>query len=48
MTETSGIISCMDEGDALSGHVGSPNPACGQYNNYLYIMLLSLIDQIRG
>lgn len=28
MTETSCIISCMDEGDNLSGHVGSPNPAC--------------------
>ncbi|KAK3418558.1 hypothetical protein EUGRSUZ_H04493 [Eucalyptus grandis] len=28
MTETSCVISCMDEGDTLSGHVGSPNPAC--------------------
>ncbi|CAI0551380.1 unnamed protein product [Linum tenue] len=28
MTETSCIISIMDEGDNLSGHVGSPNPAC--------------------
>ncbi|CAI0460061.1 unnamed protein product [Linum tenue] len=28
MTETSCIISIMDEGDYLSGHVGSPNPAC--------------------
>ncbi|PPD95206.1 hypothetical protein GOBAR_DD07763 [Gossypium barbadense] len=28
MTETSCVISCMDEGDILSGHVGSPNPAC--------------------
>ncbi|XP_024926150.2 long chain acyl-CoA synthetase 7, peroxisomal isoform X2 [Ziziphus jujuba] len=28
MTETSCIISIMDEGDNLSGHVGSPNTAC--------------------
>ncbi|KAJ4719470.1 Long-Chain Acyl-CoA Synthetase [Melia azedarach] len=28
MTETSCVISCIDEGDNLSGHVGSPNPAC--------------------
>ncbi|OMO61237.1 AMP-dependent synthetase/ligase [Corchorus capsularis] len=28
MTETSCVISCIDEGDTLSGHVGSPNPAC--------------------
>nr|AIN39625.1 long-chain acyl-CoA synthetase 7 [Camellia oleifera] len=28
MTETACVISAMDEGDNLSGHVGSPNPAC--------------------
>lgn len=28
MTETACVISSMDEGDILSGHVGSPNPAC--------------------
>ncbi|ERN12662.1 long chain acyl-CoA synthetase 6, peroxisomal isoform X1 [Amborella trichopoda] len=28
MTETSCVISSMDDGDCLSGHVGSPNPAC--------------------
>ncbi|XP_019053177.1 PREDICTED: long chain acyl-CoA synthetase 6, peroxisomal-like isoform X2 [Nelumbo nucifera] len=28
MTETSCVISSMDVGDNLSGHVGSPNPAC--------------------
>ncbi|KAH9755065.1 Long chain acyl-CoA synthetase 7 (peroxisomal) [Citrus sinensis] len=28
MTETSCIISAIDKGDNLSGHVGSPNPAC--------------------
>ncbi|XP_054806364.1 long chain acyl-CoA synthetase 6, peroxisomal-like [Prosopis cineraria] len=28
MTETTCVISCMDEGDKLSGHVGSPNAAC--------------------
>ncbi|CAH2044536.1 unnamed protein product [Thlaspi arvense] len=28
MTETSCLISSMDEGDTSSGHVGSPNPAC--------------------
>lgn len=30
MTESSFVISMMDEGDNLSGHVGSPNPACGE------------------
>ena len=30
MTETSCVISGIDEGDYLSGHVGSPNPACGE------------------
>ncbi|CAI9118523.1 OLC1v1020106C2 [Oldenlandia corymbosa var. corymbosa] len=28
MTETSCVISNMDENDLLSGHVGAPNPAC--------------------
>ncbi|KAK4798830.1 hypothetical protein SAY86_031156 [Trapa natans] len=28
MTETSCVISSMDEGDNLTGHVGSPSPAC--------------------
>lgn len=28
MTETSCVISSMDDGDTLIGHVGSPNPAC--------------------
>ncbi|XP_044486934.1 long chain acyl-CoA synthetase 6, peroxisomal-like [Mangifera indica] len=28
MTETSCAISAMDEGDNLTGHVGSPSPAC--------------------
>ncbi|GLU08851.1 hypothetical protein SLE2022_257360 [Rubroshorea leprosula] len=28
MTETSCVISRIDESDNLSGHVGSPNPAC--------------------
>ncbi|XP_057960478.1 long chain acyl-CoA synthetase 7, peroxisomal isoform X2 [Malania oleifera] len=28
MTETSCVISSMDESDNLCGHVGSPNPAC--------------------
>ncbi|KAK6143915.1 hypothetical protein DH2020_024263 [Rehmannia glutinosa] len=28
MTETSCVISSMEEGDYLTGHVGSPNPAC--------------------
>lgn len=28
MTETSCVISSMEEGDLLSGHVGAPNPAC--------------------
>ncbi|KAK7253170.1 hypothetical protein RIF29_37662 [Crotalaria pallida] len=28
MTETTCVISCIDEGDNLTGHVGSPTPAC--------------------
>ncbi|KAL3631675.1 Long chain acyl-CoA synthetase 7 peroxisomal [Castilleja foliolosa] len=28
MTESSCVISSMEEGDNLTGHVGSPNPAC--------------------
>lgn len=30
MTETSCVISSMDDSDLLTGHVGSPNPACGK------------------
>lgn len=30
MTETSCVISSMSDGDTLTGHVGSPNPACGK------------------
>lgn len=30
MTESSCIISNMDETDILSGHVGAPNAACGK------------------
>lgn len=38
MTETSCIISCMDEGDNLTGHVGSPRPSCGKlFKNDLLI-----------
>eukprot|EP00245_Coleochaete_scutata_P003911 TRINITY_DN15967_c0_g1_i1.p1 TRINITY_DN15967_c0_g1~~TRINITY_DN15967_c0_g1_i1.p1 ORF type:complete len:703 (+),score=103.09 TRINITY_DN15967_c0_g1_i1:55-2163(+) len=28
MTETSCLISCTDDGDRTSGHVGSPSPSC--------------------
>ncbi|XP_027367504.1 long chain acyl-CoA synthetase 6, peroxisomal-like isoform X2 [Abrus precatorius] len=28
MTESTCVISCIDESDKLGGHVGSPNPAC--------------------
>lgn len=31
MTETSCVISGMNPGDSLTGHVGSPNPACGEF-----------------
>lgn len=34
MTETSCVISAMEEGDNLTGHVGSPNPACGELWNF--------------
>jgi long-chain acyl-CoA synthetase len=30
MTETSCVITTMNVGDKLIGHVGSPNPACGK------------------
>ncbi|KAL5981849.1 Long chain acyl-CoA synthetase 7 peroxisomal [Asimina triloba] len=30
MTESSCIISAMDENDKLCGHVGAPNPSCGE------------------
>ena len=30
MTETSCVISTMDIGDKSIGHVGSPNPSCGE------------------
>ncbi|THG01588.1 hypothetical protein TEA_029768 [Camellia sinensis var. sinensis] len=30
MTETSCVISIMEDGDNLTGHVGAPNPACGK------------------
>lgn len=31
MTETSCVISVMDLGDKVIGHVGSPNPSVGKY-----------------
>ena len=31
MTETSCVITTMDPSDRLTGHVGSPNAACGEY-----------------
>lgn len=34
MTETSCVITNMDEHDLLSGHVGAPNPACGKHTSY--------------
>ena len=30
MTETSCVISAMNGDDNICGHVGSPNPACGE------------------
>lgn len=35
MTETACVISVMDEGDWLTGHVGSPNPACGELLRFM-------------
>ena len=32
----------MDEGDNLSGHVGSPNPACGELRSSQHELLLCL------
>lgn len=39
MTETSCVISSMDEGDNLTGHVGSPNPACGESSKQMCIYI---------
>jgi long-chain acyl-CoA synthetase len=39
MTESSCVISCIDDGDVLSGHVGSPNPACGEYYKFHILYL---------
>ncbi|MCI28609.1 long chain acyl-CoA synthetase 6 peroxisomal, partial [Trifolium medium] len=39
MTESSCVISCIDDGDILSGHVGSPNPACGEYYKFHIVYL---------
>ena len=51
MTETSCVISGMDEGDNLTGHVGSPNPACGKLLTdsaiRLILQVMSLYDLIR-
>lgn len=49
MTETSCVISTMDIGDKLIGHVGSPNPSCGKalcldfqgYNNIKLTFMLT-------
>ncbi|XP_021830118.1 long chain acyl-CoA synthetase 7, peroxisomal-like isoform X1 [Prunus avium] len=35
MTETSCAMSMMDEGDNLSGHVWSPNPACCEFTRLI-------------
>lgn len=40
MTESSCVITFMNKEDILSGHVGAPNPACGQFFIYLYIYKL--------
>lgn len=46
MTETSCVISGMDEGDNLSGHVGSPNPACGELLSYIILCSDLLVSPI--
>lgn len=35
MTESACVISAMNEGDSLIGHVGSPNPACGELFSWI-------------
>lgn len=35
MTETSCVITLMDVGDNLTGHVGSLNPSCGKLGRKL-------------
>lgn len=42
MTETSCAISTMDDGDTLSGHVGSPSPACGKLFDWLHGLKINL------
>lgn len=36
MTETSCVISVMDIGDRVIGHVGSPNPSIGKQYMKIY------------
>lgn len=40
MTETSCVISTMDEGDYFTGHVGSPSPACGEFSWLIELLYL--------
>ena len=40
MTETSCVISTMDEDDNLTGHVGSPNPACGKSLKEIFMYMI--------
>ena len=44
MTETSCVISAMDGADNISGHVGSPNPACGELLSTGSVSLTQLIN----
>ncbi|KAL4591183.1 hypothetical protein LXL04_004134 [Taraxacum kok-saghyz] len=38
MTESSCVITCMNVNDVLSGHVGAPNAACGQFFPFFNIV----------
>jgi len=42
MTETSCVITMMDEGDNLTGHVGSPNPSCGEFSWLIGLEIISV------
>ncbi|GJN13808.1 hypothetical protein PR202_gb00554 [Eleusine coracana subsp. coracana] len=46
MTETSCVVSMMNVGDKLIGHVGSPNPSCGDSFNSSLVAIVAVEPQV--
>ncbi|GJN28328.1 hypothetical protein PR202_gb16438 [Eleusine coracana subsp. coracana] len=46
MTETSCVISTMDIGDRSIGHVGSPNPSCGDSLNSSLVAIVAVEPEV--